>query len=111
MLTDISSTTFSTLNPGKKRRRGVSLYFSSSRALKRSIKTKGKKTMSKTNDSTSENLRRALRFGRGEGGQADDVYAVNIDALEPITEDIVAVSNLPQSAQISIVRAILFSFA
>jgi len=111
MLIDISSTTFPALNPSKKRRRGVSRYFSSSRALQRSRMTKNKKTMSKTNDSTSESLRRALRFGRGEGGQAEDVYVVNLVALEPIAEDIAVVSDLLQPAQISNVRAILFPIA
>lgn len=104
MLTDNSSFTSSLSNQTKKRRRRASLYFSSSRALKRSRMTKGRKTVSRSNDSTSENIRKALRFGGGEGGRAEDVYAANQNALEPIIEDIAAVSNQAQPAEISVVR-------
>lgn len=86
MLTDTSSTAFPVLQHAQKRRRRASLYFSSSKALKRSRMTKGRKAVSKTND-TSDYLRRTLRF-RAEGGEAEDVYAQNFDSLDAIPEDI-----------------------
>jgi len=57
--------------------------------------TKARKTISKTNDSTSESLWRALRFGRGETGEAEDADAVNMDAQEASSDDISGVPNLP----------------
>jgi len=66
--------------------------------------TKGKKTISKINDSTSESLRRALRFGRGETSQVEDVHAVNLDALEASSEDINGLQNLARPLQIPGVR-------
>jgi len=66
--------------------------------------TKGKKTVSKTNDGTSESLQKVLRFGRGESGHAKDVDAINLDSLEAIPEEIVGKPNLPQAVQISTVR-------
>jgi len=71
--------------------------------------TKGKKIVSRSNDSTSENIRKVLCFGRGDGDQTEDVYAINLDALEPIIEDISVVSNLAQPVQISIVKTIVLS--
>jgi len=64
MLEEFLSTTFPVFSEAKKHRKRVSLYFSSSKALRRSKMTKAKKTMSKTNDSSSRDLHRLLRYGR-----------------------------------------------
>jgi len=66
--------------------------------------TKGKKAVSKTNESTSEKLRRALRFGRGDTGQSEDVYALNINSLEAVPEEISGLPNLPLTVEIPLVR-------
>jgi len=66
--------------------------------------TKGKRTISKTNDGTSKSLRRALRFGRREPGHAEDVNAINLDSLEEIPKEIGGILNLPRPVQLPIVR-------
>jgi len=66
--------------------------------------TKGKRTISKTNDGSSESLRRALCFGQGESGPAEDVGAVNLDSLEETEEEIVGIANLPRPVQIPTIR-------
>jgi len=62
--------------------------------------TNGKKTMSKTNESTSVNLRQVLRFRRGETGPTKDVQALEVHSLEARTEDIVGIQNLPRPLEI-----------
>jgi len=66
--------------------------------------TKGKKTMSKTNDSTSKNLWRAHCFRRGETDQVQDVDTLNLDSIEETVEDIASVQNLPRPVEIPIVN-------
>jgi len=79
MLTDTSSTPYLELEQTKKRRRQVPIYFSSSKALKRSKMTKGKTALSKTNESASGDVQRALHFGRGETGESEDVLALTVE--------------------------------
>ena len=64
----------------RKRCRRKSLYFSSARELQRSRMTRGKKQMSRTSQSSQEDLRRELRFSRGGIVEADNVTEHNLDA-------------------------------
>jgi hypothetical protein len=61
--------------PKKKRRKFRSLYFSSSKALRRSRMTRSKKTVSKVGDASFGEPRRNLRF-RGGGSTGDDNASV-----------------------------------
>jgi len=72
--------------------------------------TRGKKSLSKTIDSTSKNLRRALCFGRGETAQVQDVDITNLDAIEELEEDIGGDLNLPQPVEIPIVTVLQIPF-
>jgi len=65
--------------------------------------TKGRKAVSKTNESPSDNLQRALRFGRGEIAQVQNADAINLDAIEETAEDIGGDQSLPQPVDIPIV--------
>jgi len=103
MLTDISSSPTPVSPQAKKRRKQLSLYFSSCKALRKSRMMKGKKSVSKTNDSAPENLRRAFRFGRGEAAQDPNVEAINLDSIDETTKDIAGVQNIPQPVEIPIV--------
>jgi len=85
MLADTSSTPFLGLQQTKKHRKKISLYFSSCKAFRRLRMTKGRKTMSKTNESASTNLQRVLRFGRGETGEIEDMCALSPDSGEAET--------------------------
>jgi len=66
--------------------------------------TKGRKTMSKANESTSKNLQRAFRFGRGDTGQSEDVYALNIDSVEAVEVETSELPNIPLTTSIPLVR-------
>jgi len=65
--------------------------------------TKGRKCVSKTSDSTSENLWRSLCYGRGEIAQVQHVDTINLDSIEETAEDIGGELSLPQPVEIPIV--------
>jgi len=72
----------------KRRNRRRSLYFSSSRELQRSRMTRGKKHMSKTSNSTQEDLHKVLRFGVGGTSDGDNAGVDNLDAMQEMLVDI-----------------------
>jgi hypothetical protein len=87
--------------PIKKRRKCRSLYFSSSKALKRSRMTRSKKTVSKVGEATLGDPRRNLRF-RGGGSTGDDNASVqSLDAVEENFEGVHEVHNLTLQGAVS----------
>jgi len=66
--------------------------------------TKGKKSAPKTTDASSESLRRALRFGRGESGQAEDDDGLGFESLEAFPEAVTSIEIQGRAHQIPRVR-------
>jgi len=55
--------------------------------------------MSKTTESTSENIQQVLSFGRVQTGPIEDAHALDLDSLDAMEGDIVGGESLPQPVQ------------
>ena len=89
MLLDSSVKEFSSLRPRKRRKRRGSIYFSSSKALKRSRMSRGRRLVLKSSEASQADVQRILRFklpnsAIDEEASHDDVHG-NEDAS---TEDV-----------------------
>jgi len=110
MLIDTSSTPYPKLEQTKKRRWRVPIYFSSYKALRRSKMTKGKRALSKTNESAFGDVQRGLRFGRGETRESEDVLELTVESLHVGTQDTFRVQNPPRPTHMPIVSVSLHHF-
>ena len=71
----------------KSKRRKRMLYFSSTKALKRSRMTRGKKVMSKTSESTAGDLRHLHRFPTGHRSGEENFGGNDIEAMQQMFEN------------------------
>lgn len=96
MLTVKSSTLFCISEKGNSRKKRSSLYFSSSKALKRSRMMRGKKVVSKTGQSSPGALRKSLRFGGGGTSGDEDGRSNVLETVLETNEDSTCAENQSQ---------------
>jgi hypothetical protein len=94
MLISSNSSAIVVSNHMKKRRRRLSLYFLSSKALRRSRMNRGKRFVSKTSQATPGRPRKVLSYGGGSTTGEEDVEVQNLECLQEMTKDTISIQNI-----------------